>query len=42
MDTSKMSKLELSNKCKELGITKYSSKNKLQLIELINSNQPMH
>lgn len=31
-----MSKLELLNKCKELGITKYSSKNKSQLIELIN------
>jgi hypothetical protein len=30
MDTSKMSKLELLNKCKELGIAKYSSKNKSQ------------
>ena len=37
MDTSKMSKLELLEKCKELGITKCSSKNKSQLIELINS-----
>ena len=33
---SKMSKLELLEKCKELGITKCSSKNKSQLIELIN------
>ena len=39
MDTSKMSKLELLEKCKELGITKGSSKNKSQLIELINSKQ---
>lgn len=39
IDTSKMNKLDLSNKCKELGITKYSSKNKSQLIELINSQQ---
>ena len=31
-----MSKLELLEKCKELGITKCSSKNKSQLIELIN------
>ncbi len=37
MDISKMSKLELLEKCKELGITKCSSKNKSQLIELINS-----
>lgn len=36
MDISKMSKLELLEKCKELGITKCSSKNKSQLIELIN------
>ena len=39
MDTSKMSKLELLEKCKELGITKCSSKNKSQLIELIHSKQ---
>ena len=39
MDTSTMSKLELLEKCKELGITKCSSKNKSQLIELINSKQ---
>lgn len=36
MDISKMSKLELLEKCKELGIKKSSSKNKSQLIELIN------
>jgi hypothetical protein len=36
MDISKMSKLELLEKCKELGIAKCSSKNKSQLIELIN------
>ena len=35
MDISKMSKIELLEKCKELGITKCSSKNKTQLIELI-------
>ena len=34
MDT--MSKLELLCKCKEFGITKCSSKNKSQLMELIN------
>ena len=34
---SKMSKLELLEKCKELGITKCSSKNKSKLIDLINS-----
>lgn len=38
MDMSKLSKIELLQKCKELGITKCSSKNKPQLIELINSN----
>jgi DNA (cytosine-5)-methyltransferase 1 len=38
MDTSKMSKLELLEKCKELGITKCSSKNKSQLIELIKND----
>ena len=40
-NTSKMSKLELLEKCKELGITKCSSKNKSQLIELINSKQKL-
>jgi DNA (cytosine-5)-methyltransferase 1 len=34
--TENMNKLELLNKCKELGITKISSKNKSELIELIN------
>ena len=34
-----MSKLQLLEKCKELEITKCSSKNKSQLIELINSKQ---
>ena len=38
MDISKMSKLELLEKCKELGITKFSSKNKGELICLINAN----
>lgn len=38
MNLLKMSKLELLEKCKELGITKCSSKNKFQLIELINCN----
>jgi DNA (cytosine-5)-methyltransferase 1 len=37
MDISKMSKLELLEKCKQLGITNCSSKNKSQIIELINS-----
>jgi len=37
LDISKMSKLELMEKCKELGITKCSSKNKGELIDLINS-----
>jgi len=41
MDLSKMSKLELLNKCKMLGIKKYSSKNKSQLIELINNNNKL-
>ena len=35
MDILKISKSELLDKCKELGITKCSSKNKSQLIELI-------
>ena len=38
-DISKMNKLELLERCKELSITKCSSKNKSQLIELINSKQ---
>jgi len=42
MDISKMSKLELMEKCKELGTTKCSSKNKSQLLELITSKQSIH
>lgn len=41
MDISKMTKIELLEKCKEMGITKCNSKNKPQLIELINSNKLM-
>jgi DNA (cytosine-5)-methyltransferase 1 len=37
MDISKMSKLELLEKCKELGLTKCNSKNKGELINLINN-----
>jgi DNA-cytosine methyltransferase len=37
MDYSNMSRIELLEKCKELNITKYSSKNKSQLIELIHT-----
>ena len=40
-DTLTMSKTELIKKCKELGIKGYSSKNKSQLVELINSSQPI-
>ena len=39
MNISKLTKLELLEKCKELGITKSSSKNKSQLIELISRNK---
>lgn len=39
LNISKLSRPELINKCKELGIKKYSSKNKSQLIELINLSQ---
>jgi hypothetical protein len=39
MDISKLSKLELLEKCRELGITKSGSKNKSQLIELIDKNK---
>ena len=38
MNLNNMNKTELLQKCKDLGITKYSSKNKSQLIELINSS----
>ena len=40
-NTSTMSKSELLEKCKELGIAMCNSKNKSQLIELINSKQKM-
>lgn len=36
MDTSEMSKLELLEKCKEIGIKGYSSKNKGELVNFIN------
>jgi DNA (cytosine-5)-methyltransferase 1 len=39
MDISNMNKKDLLEKCKELGITKCSSKNKAQLIDLIYSMQ---
>jgi ribosomal protein L7Ae-like RNA K-turn-binding protein len=39
MDITKMSKNDLLEKCKELGITICSSKNKQQLLELINIKQ---
>jgi DNA (cytosine-5)-methyltransferase 1 len=39
MDITKISKLELLEKCKDLGIIKCNSKNKSQLIELITSKQ---
>ena len=37
MDNSKLTKIQLLEKCKELGIIKCSSKNKKHLIELIKS-----
>jgi hypothetical protein len=40
MDILNMSKIELLNNCEELGILKYKSNNKSQLIELINAKQP--
>ena len=39
MDLTKLSKTELLVKCEELGITKCKSKNKSELIQLINSNK---
>jgi hypothetical protein len=36
MDLSKLSKIKLLEKCQELGILKYKSKNKCELIKLIN------
>lgn len=38
MNLSNLSKIELVERCKELGIKKYSSKSKSQLIELIDAN----
>ena len=38
MDLKKMSKTELLKKCEELGIQKCKSKNKCELISLINMN----
>ena len=40
MDISKMSKKELIEKCKELGITKCNSKTKTELCKLIEEHQP--
>ena len=37
MELTTLSKLELLAKCEELGLTKYKSKNKNDLINLINS-----
>lgn len=37
MDLIKLTKIELLKKCEELGLNKYKSKNKNELIELINS-----
>ena len=42
MDISKMSKQELLEQCKKLGIKKYSSKNKPELIDLINSSNKIN
>jgi hypothetical protein len=39
MELNKMNKNELLTECKNLGITKVSSKNKTQLIELINASK---
>ncbi len=41
MDLIKLSKPELLAKCKELGITKCKSKNKSELIQLINNHEPI-
>jgi hypothetical protein len=40
MELNKMNKSELLAECKNLGITKVSSKNKTQLLELINASKP--
>ena len=39
MDLTKLSKLELLTKCEELGITRCKSKNKSELITLINEKE---
>ena len=39
MDLTKLSKSKLLEKCEELGITKYKSKNKSILIDLIHKKQ---
>ena len=42
MDTSKMAKTQLLDKCKELKIIKCNSKGKTELIELINLKNKLH
>ncbi len=42
MDTSKMSKTQLLDKCKELKIKNCNSKSKLELIEFINLKNKLH
>lgn len=42
MDLNKLSKVELFAKCQELGIIKYKTKNKSELIELINNKISSH
>ena len=42
MDTSKMAKKQLLDKCKELNIIKCNSKGKTELIELINLKNKLH
>ena len=39
MDLTKLTKQQLFVKCKELGMTKYLSKNKTELISLLNKNE---
>ena len=39
MELNTMNKIELLAECKNLGITKVSSKNKTQLIEIINDSK---
>jgi hypothetical protein len=42
MDTSNMTKIQLLEKCKELKIIKCQSKNKSELMELINLTNKLH